>query len=118
MCQSQLPHGASRAIFILCECCRRRSVPLHGFEAILSQTVDIMLHLKYSHDVGQYRGHIDLLAVHPEDIGRNVAMFDFSQTKALIEADYQAARRELARICWRRGRPWPGRAAAYQKSAI
>ena len=50
-------HGATRAIFILCECCQRRSVPLHGFEAILSQTVDIMLHLKYSHDVGQYRGH-------------------------------------------------------------
>jgi NTE family protein len=91
-------HGASRAILILCECCRRRSVPLHGFEAILSQTVDIMLHLKYSHDVGQYRDQVDLVAVHPEDIGRNVAMFDFSQTKALIEAGYQAARRELLRF--------------------
>jgi NTE family protein len=91
-------HGARRAIFILCECCRRRSVPLHGFEAILSQTVDIMLHLKYLHDVGQYDGQIDLLAVHPEDIGRNVAMFDFSQTKALIEAGYYAARRELPRF--------------------
>lgn len=91
-------HGASRAIFILCECCRRRSVPLHGFEAILSQTVDIMLHLKYSHDVGQYDGQIDLLAVHPEDIGRNVAMFDFSQTGVLIEAGYKAARRELLRF--------------------
>lgn len=91
-------HDASRAIFILCECCRRQLVPLHGFEAILSQTFDIMLHLKYSHDIGLYRGHIDLLAVHPEDIGRNVAMFDFSQTKALIQAGYHAARRELPRF--------------------
>ncbi len=91
-------HGAKRAIFILCECCRRRSVPLHGFEAILSQTVDIMLYMKYSHDIGLYRGQIDLLAVHPEDIGRNVAMFDFSQTKALIQVGYEAACRELPRF--------------------